>query len=140
MIIKETALANEAISIVETKFGNLYFFDQFLITEIFEGESLGSKEFKRIFALADDCYGKNKPIGLISHRIFPYAVNVFELIPLSKNFENVIANAVVAYTDISLKNFELEQKLLAFKGKFFNNLDSAIEWIKKEVKKNNKTI
>lgn len=134
MQIKDTPLREQAISIVETKFGVLYFFKDFLITEIFEGMTLGKREFQKIFELCDDCYNQNKPFGIISHRIHSYAVNVFELVPIAKKFEMVVANAVVAYTDISLKNFELEQQILGFKGKFFNNLDSSITWIKKEVK------
>lgn len=135
MTIKETPLASEAISIVQTKFGNLYFFDNYLITEMFEGMVVGKKEFLKIFNLCLDCYGPDKPFGLISHRLYPYSVDLFELIPISNKFESVVANAVVAYTDISLKNFELEKQLLNIKGKFFNNLDSAIAWIQKEVKK-----
>jgi hypothetical protein len=137
MTIKESTLASEAISIVKTKFGNLYFFENFLITEIFEGMIIGKKEFSRIFDLCTDVYGVDKPFGIVSHRLYPYSVNLFELIPISAKFNSVVANAVVAYTDISLKNFELEKRLLKFKGKFFNNLDSAIAWIKKEVKKAN---
>ncbi|WP_347925774.1 hypothetical protein [Pontimicrobium sp. SW4] len=133
MNIKETPLGKEAISIVETKFGNLYFFDNFLITEIYEGIVMGEKEFIKVFDLCMDCYGLEKPFGIVSHRLYPYSVNVFELIPIAHKFKSVVANAVVAYTDLSLKNFELEKQLLKFKGKFFNNLDSAIDWIKKEI-------
>jgi len=133
MTIKETPLASSAISTIKTKFGNLYFFDKFLITEIFEGMIIGKKEFLELFSLCTDYYGSEKSFGLISHRLYPYSVNLFELIPISDKFNSVVANAVVAYTDISLKNFELEKQLLNFKGKFFNNLDSAISWIKKEV-------
>ncbi len=137
MTIKESPLASDAISIVQTKFGNLYFFDNYLITEMFEGMVVGKKEFTKIFNLCLDVYGENKPFGIVSHRLYPYSVNLFELIPISNKFESVIANAVVAYTDISLKNFELEKQLLKFRGKFFNNLDSSIAWIKKEVEKAN---
>jgi len=137
MTIKETPLASEAISTIKTKFGNLYFFKQFLITEIFEGKVAGEKEFTKIFNLCLDVYGTKKPFGIVSHRLYPYSVNLFELIPISNKFNSVVANAVVAYTDISLKNFELEKRLLNFKGKFFNNLDSSISWIKKEVEKSN---
>ena len=133
MTIKETTLASNAISTIKTKFGYLYFFDNFLITEIFEGAIIGKKEFLRIFDLCMDMYGAEKPFGIISHRLYPYSVNLFELIPISDKFNSVVANAVVAYTDISMKNFELEKRLLNFKGKFFNNLDSAITWIVKEV-------
>lgn len=133
MNIKETPLGKEAISIVETKFGNLYFFDNFLITEIYEGVVMGEKEFTKVFDLCMDYYGSEKPFGIVSHRLYPYSVNVFELIPIADKFKSVVANAVVAYTDLSLKNFELEKQLLKFKGKFFNNLDSAIDWIKKEL-------
>ena len=134
MTIKETPLASKAISIVKTKFGNLYFFDNFLITEIFEGMVVGKKEFTKIFELCFEIYGRDKPFGIVSHRLFPYSVNLFELIPISDKFNSVIANAVVAYTDISMKNFELEKRILKFKRKFFNNPDSAISWIKKEAK------
>lgn len=135
MTIKETPLASDAISIIETKFGDLYFFKNFLITEVFEGMIIGEKEFLKIFNLCSDYYGPKETFGIISHRLYPYSVNLFELIPIAKKFDIVIANAVVAYTEISLKNFELEKQLLKFKGKFFNNLDSAITWIKKEVEK-----
>tara|TARA_R110002073_G_scaffold17446_5_gene65699 strand:- start:25065 stop:25478 length:414 start_codon:yes stop_codon:yes gene_type:complete len=135
MTIKESTLSNDAISIVETKFGVLFFFKDYLITEIFEGMIVGKKEFTEIFDLCMDIYGPNKPFGIVSHRLFPYSVNLFELIPISSRFNSVVANSVVAYTDISMKNFELEKRLLKFKGKFFNNLDSAINWVKKEVEK-----
>jgi len=134
MTINETALANDAISVVKTKFGNLFFFDNYLITEMFEGMIVGEKEFTKIFNLCLDIYGADKAFGIVSHRLHPYSVNLFELISIAKKFDVVVANAVVAYTDISLKNFELEKRLLKFKGKSFNNLDSAISWIKKEVK------
>lgn len=135
MTIKETPLASNAISTIKTKFGNLYFFDKFLITEIFEGMTIGKKEFVKIFDLCTDIYGTHMPFGIVSHRLYPYSVNLFELIPISDKFNAVIANAVVAYTDISVKNFELEKQLLKFKGKFFNNIDAAITWVKMEVKK-----
>jgi len=135
MIIKETPLASDAISTIKTNFGNLYFFDNFLITEIFEGMIVGKKEFLKIFDLCSDVYNSNKSFGIVSHRLYPYSVNLFELIPITDKFNSVIANAVVAYTDISVKNFELETQVLKFKGKFFNNMDSAITWVKKEVKK-----
>ena len=133
MTIKDTPLVSDAISIIQTKFGNLYFFENYLITEMFEGMSIGKKEFTKVFNLCTDVYGSNKSFGIISHRLFSYSVNLFELISISDKFNVVVANAVVAYTDISLKNFELEKQLLKFKGKFFNNLNSAITWIKKEV-------
>ena len=137
MTFKETTLASKAISIVKTKFGNLYFFDNFLITEIFEGMVVGKKEFLKIFDFCFEIYGADKPFGIVSHRLFPYSVNLFELIPISDKFNSVVANAVVAYTDISMKNFELEKRILKFKGKIFNNLDSAISWTKNEVEKAN---
>lgn len=135
MTIKETPLASSAISTIKTKFGNLYFFENFLITEIFEGMIVGKKEFLKIFDLCSDNFDSNKPFGIVSHRLYPYSVNLFELIPISNKFDSVVANAVVAYTDLSVKNFELEKRLLNFKGKFFNNMDSAITWVKKEIKK-----
>lgn len=135
MTIKETPLGSKAISTIETKFGVLYFYDNFLITEVYEGMVLGKKEFTKIFNLCFDIYGSDKPFGIVSHRLYPYSVDLFQLIPIADKFNSVVANAVVAYTDISVKNFELEKRLLKFKGRFFNNLDVAITWIDKEVEK-----
>ena len=135
MTIKNSSLASQAKYIYNLKFGDLFFYDDFLITEIYEGMTIGSNEFNDIFNLCLEVYGPDKPYGIVSHRLFSYSVNIFELIPISNKFKVVIANAVVAYTDFSLKNFELEKQLLKFEGKFFNNLDSGITWIKKEIKK-----
>jgi len=135
MTIKNSSLASQAKYIYNLKFGDLFFYDDFLITEIYEGMTIGSNEFNYIFILCLEVYGPDKPYGIVSHRLFSYSVNIFELIPISNKFKVVIANAVVAYTDFSLKNFELEKQLLKFEGKFFNNLDSGITWIKKEIKK-----
>ncbi len=137
MTIKNSSLASQANYIYNLKSGDLYFYDNFLITEIFEGITIGSNEFSKIFDLCIDVYGQDKPFGIVSHRLYSYSVNLFELIPISDKFKAVVANAVVAYTDFSLKNFELEKQLLKFEGKFFNNLDSSIVWIKKEVNKVN---
>ena len=133
MTIKNSSLASEANYTYNLNIGDFYFYDKFIITEIHEGEIIGKEAFLKIFALVEKHFGTNKPYGLISHRVYSYSVNLSELLQISNQFKFLVANAIVAYSDISFKNFELEKRLLKFEGESFNNLKDAFEWTKLEV-------
>ena len=135
MTVKNSPLAAKANYIYNLKSGDLYFFDDFLISEVHEGVMVMYKDSLEVLNLVHKHFGFTKPYGLISHRLNSYSVNLSDLLPIAGEFGLLVANAVVAYTDFALKNFELEKRVLKLKGKSFNNMESAIEWTKAEVKK-----
>lgn len=133
MTINNSSLANEANYIYNLNFGNFYFYDNFIISEINEGEIIGKDAGLKFLDLINKHFGNNNPYGLISHRVYSYSTNLFELFQLSNQFKFLVAYSVVAYSDFALKNFELEKRLREFKGESFISLEDAIEWTKKEV-------
>lgn len=133
MTINNSSLASEANYIYNLNIGDFYFYDNFFISEINEGEIIGKDAGLKFLDLINKHFGNNNPYGLISHRVYSYSTNLFELLQISNLFKFLVANAVVAYSDLALKNFELETRLFEFKGKSFISLEDAIEWTKKEV-------
>lgn len=134
MTIKDSPLASDANYIYNLKSGDLYFYDNFLISEIHEGIVVAKEDLIEVINLIHKHFGFNKPYGLISHRLHSYAINLYDIIPIVSEFGLLIANAVVAYTEISLKNFELEKRVLKLKGEAFKNMEDALIWTKQEIK------
>ncbi|TJY34679.1 hypothetical protein [Pontimicrobium aquaticum] len=113
--------------------GDLYFYENFIISEISEGSVIGESQFMEAMNLTNDYFGVEKPYGLISNKVNSYSINLPELIPIARKFGNLRLNAVVLYSGIGYENFEIEKRLLKFKGEVFFNLDQAIDWITKEL-------
>jgi hypothetical protein len=137
MTIKDSALASKANYVYNLKSGDLYFYDDYLISEVHEGVTVMYKDSLEVLNLVHKHYGFKKPYGLISHRLNSYSVNLSELLPIAHEFGLLVANAVVAYKEISLKNFEIEKRVLMLKGESFSNMDEAIKWTKAEIEKAN---
>jgi len=133
MTISNSPLASEAIFTYNLNSGNLFFFDTFLITEIFEGVIIGENELVQIIDLAHNYYGFDTPYGIISNRLNSYSVNLSELIPISHKFKNMVANAVIIYSELGLNNFELEKRTLNLKSQSFSHIEGALQWTKMEV-------
>lgn len=131
MTIKDTPLAQKANYTYQLNFGELYIYNDFIISEVSEGIVIGKDHLIQIINLVDKHYGFKKPYGLISNRTNAYATNLSEILPLAEEFGCLISNAVVVYNQLSLKNFDLEKQVLKrFKGESFSNIDDAIIWTK----------
>ena len=137
MTIKDSTLASEANYVYNLKSGDLYFYDDYIISEVHEGVIVMYNDSLEVLNLVHKHYGFKKPYGLISHRFNSYSVNLSDLLPIAHEFGLLVANAVVAYTDMALKNFELEKRVLMLKGESFDNMEDAIKWTKAEIDKAN---
>jgi len=133
MTVKNSPLASKINFTYNLSFGDFYFCDNILITEVFEGVIVGKEEFIKISDLLVKHIEIKKPYAILSHRLYSYSINLHELIPITNLFGLLVVNAVVAYSDISLKNFELEKRLLKFEGESFGNLEEAFKWTKLEI-------
>ncbi len=137
MTIKDSTLASEANYVYNLKSGDLYFYDDYIISEVHEGVIVMYDDSLEVLNLVHKHYGFKKPYGLISHRFNSYSVNLSDLLPIAHEFGLLVANAVVAYTNMALKNFELEKRVLMLKGESFDNMEDAIKWTKAEIDKAN---
>lgn len=137
MTIKDSTLARDATYIYNLKSGDLYFYNSYVISEVFEGITVVQEDLIEVISLVHKHFGFNKPYGLISHRLYNYSINLYDIIPIASEFGLLVANAVVGYSDLSFKNFELEMRLLKLEGEIFDNLDNAIHWTKQQIEKAN---
>lgn len=120
--------------VYDLKSGKYSFYDDFLITEIGEGETVGKESLIEVLNLIKEHFGDDKPYGVVSHRLHSYSINLSELIPIANKFGRYIANAVVVYSEMALHNFEIEKRLLRLNGEVFFNLEQAIDWVQSEIK------
>ena len=135
MTIKGTAIAAKANYAYNLNFCDLYFYNDFIISEINEGVMVGKDHLIEIINLVAKHYGFKKPYGLISNRTYSYASNLTEVIPLAEEFGCLIANAVVVYNKLSMNNFDLEKQVLnRFKGEAFFTVEEAIVWTQNVVR------
>jgi hypothetical protein len=133
MTIKDSPLAGIANYVYNLKSGDLYFYDSYVISEIFEGVTVVKEDLNEVIDLIHEHYGFKKPYGLISHRFHSYSINLHDILPIVSEFGLLVANAVVGYNEFSFKNFELEKRLLKLDGEIFFDLDDAIKWTNQKV-------
>lgn len=133
MNIKNTSVKDPIVCTLKS--GKYYFYDDYLISEIGEGVTVGKESILQILNLVNEHFGTDKPYGVVSNRLNSYSIDLSELIPIANKFGRFIANAVVAYADVALNNFEIEKRLLRLNGQSFFSLNDAIEWVKAEVLK-----
>jgi len=112
-----------------TRFGLVYFFNEFVVTEINEGELYSSESSFELTKLIFDHYGPNTNIHVISNRINKYSVEPTYWFDFYKN-EN--ANALkkvsfVYYNELAYSNAKLEQIFIKCKSECFKSLHDAID-------------
>lgn len=133
MTIKDSSLVGVVNCVYNLKSGNLYFYDSFVISEIFEGVTVVKEDLTEVINLIHKHFGFKNPYGLISHRLHSYSINLLDILPVTNQFGLLVANAVVGYNDLSFKNFELEKRLLKLDGEVFFDLNDAIAWTNQKV-------
>ena len=114
------------------EFGPIKFYENFLISELNEGEKIDFNKAKVISRLVNKHFN-NKPFAYISNRINSYAVVPTDYYKIHDVFPNLKAFATVIYSDTQKSIVNLENKFLQEKLKTFNNLDEAITWTQEEL-------
>lgn len=109
--------------------GTFYFCERFCVSEINEGMHLDSNTLFNLMRELVSFYGYNIKLGYISNRIYSYSLDPSLYIELSKEFNFIVASALVVYNDMTFMNANIEKRFAPIKLKCCTNLDEAIEWI-----------
>lgn len=128
--------AQEAIEILELPYGNFYFLDKLVITEIKEGVTFTLEKAWPVITFAENLYGKNVEIGYISNRVNHYAVKPRDWIRFFKENNHVKAVGLVSYTPVGLTNILFEKVFIPTATKRFSSLDKAIAWTRSRIDTN----
>ena len=103
-----------------------FIFDEFLVNQIREGVTITPEHNLKLKEIIDRHF-KNRPVVYISNRIFSYSVDPITYIGTSK-ISNLLGIAIVADTDINIKNALYEGTFYNNQFQVFKTLSEAIQW------------
>ncbi len=113
----------------ELDIGVVYFYKNYVVTEIKEGIILNFQKASELFRLGKEYYGNKIPFVYISNRIHSYSFEPTAHFKSTEMFPNLKGYAVVSYNAINNEIAEMEQAFLNKPVNIFSSLDEAIVWV-----------
>jgi hypothetical protein len=129
MSITECNLYSKVKNFKTTQIGDLYFFENYLIAEFYEGVHISFDSFKEVKALIDQHF-KGKKFGFIGNRVNSYSLVLSDAQLFNDSLKNLMAYATVTYTSIAEKVFDVENHFFDFNKKNFTCLFEATNWVR----------
>ncbi len=127
MSITETPLYQNVKSHKTISLGDLFFFENYLVTEFNEGVEINYNNFDAVRELIREHFGDDS-FGLISNRINSYSIVVTDA-PLFNQCQSLKAYATVTYSLFAEKVFDVENYFFKFNKQNFNSLTDAKMWV-----------
>ncbi|WP_103864999.1 STAS/SEC14 domain-containing protein [Aquimarina sp. I32.4] len=109
--------------------GTVYFYQNYVVTEIKEGMLLNYEKAGQLLLLGKEYYGNNVPFVYISNRIHSYSFEPTDHFKSTELFPNLKGYAVITHNVIGNKIAELEQAFLNTPTQIFDSLEEAIIWV-----------
>ncbi|WP_025742538.1 hypothetical protein [Aquimarina pacifica] len=116
----------------EIEIGSVYFFENYIISEVKEGAIITFESTQKLYELTKKYYGNKTPFVYISNRINSYSFEPTAHIKSKTIFPNLKGLAVVIYDPLKNEIAQLEKKFLNHvENGIFYNLEEAVQWAKK---------
>ncbi|MGE5943982.1 MAG: hypothetical protein ACM31G_06550 [Flavobacteriales bacterium] len=112
-----------------TSFGDFYFCEKFFVAEVHEGVHFEWEMIKKVMDKLLEFYGSGIKLGYISNRMNSYSINPQTWMKVDKEYNIIVACAIVTYSNISFMNATLEKRFYKKSIKRCLSLDEAINWI-----------
>lgn len=129
MNVESSKYINLRHSKISLSFGNFYFFEKFIISEVNEGVHFTWEQGMQILDLAHKHYGEDGRVAYISNRLYSYSVHAQDWLRFFKKYNNIDALAIVTYSEIGFMNIVLEKIFSRVPIKKFQHLEEAIDWV-----------
>ncbi|MDN3493202.1 hypothetical protein [Winogradskyella bathintestinalis] len=123
---------NDEYQTHNTNLGDIYIFENFVVTNFDEGVDVDFKTFYEVALLIKN-YFKEKPFGYIANRSHSYSINLNDANLFNKEFPNLKVYALVIYNSLTERVFEIENHFFTYNRKAFKDLDYAINWVKENL-------
>lgn len=114
---------------IEFSFGTFFFLDKFVVSELNEGIHFDWSKIEEVISAIAEHYGDDFKIGYISNRIKSYSIVPQHWINFHKEYNFIVASAIVSYNDFNYMNATIEKHFSKNSIKRCNDLDEAINWI-----------
>ncbi|WP_115818849.1 hypothetical protein [Winogradskyella eximia] len=125
-------LYKEVLKEFNYRFGNVFVFEGFIISEINEGVSFSWEEHaQRIVRDVTDfthCDGGN--LVYLSHRIHSYSLVPNDWLKFFRNSFELKGYGVIGYNKLSFVNTVIENLFFKKKIRRFTTLEAAVDWAK----------
>ncbi len=123
---------DKLIEVRNLKLGTYYFYEQYFIAEVNEGEVITLKKLDDLIPLILKHYGDGKSFSYISNRINSHSIAPIDYLYCPLNtMENFNGYGVVTYTEACEKSIVVEQHFAKKPFYQFSDLKDAINWTKK---------
>lgn len=135
MKVKDHHIYTQLIEEHQLEFGDFYFFDNLVISEIHEEVLFNWEKAKIVIDIAERIYGKGCQPYYISNRIYKYSIIPKDWIRFFNNRYTIKAYLIVTYnSSTSIMNLMFEKLFFGNSNlptiKKFQTLSEAIDFIK----------
>ena len=126
-----TDLIKDIEDVHSTDYGNYYFFENYVVTEIHYGVTYTWEIAQELIQLIIAHYGHDASINLISNRVNNYSIVPTDWIKFQKSeYSNLINSySIITYNESSELNVMIEKLFLKIKANHFNDIYHALNWI-----------
>ncbi|WP_040278628.1 hypothetical protein [Psychroserpens damuponensis] len=111
-------------------FGKIYITNHFAISELNEGIHVNYEIAGELVSQFSEEIKNNKKIGYIANRVNSYSFDPQLWAEFNKDYDFVVASAIVSYTNFSYLNSSIEKHFFNKSLKRCRSLDEAIKWMK----------
>ncbi|MFC0605090.1 hypothetical protein [Winogradskyella pulchriflava] len=131
--ISKTGLYSEVLKEVNYKFGNVFIFDGFIISEINEGVSFSWENHAQLIVkdVTDFTKCNGSDLVYLSHRIHSYSVVPIDWLKFFKNSFDIKGYGIIGYSKVSFVNSVIESLFFKKKIRRFTSIESAVHWAKR---------
>ena len=121
-------IKDKLIKKIEIDIGIVYFYKNYVVTEINEGIVVNFEKAAKLLQLGIEYYGSKTPFVYISNRINSYSFEPTAHFKSTEMFPNLKGFGVVIYNKLNSDVAKMEQAFINKPTNIFYSLEEAIEW------------
>lgn len=114
---------------LELPFGNYYLCKHYFVGELKEGVHFDWSKAKILIQEILKFYGENAKVAYIANRINAYSIDPQNWLKIEKEYDILVASAIVAYNNSTYINASLEKHFTQKSIKRCLSLSEAIQWV-----------
>lgn len=128
MKVSNLAIPSRLIELRVFDFGEVYFFENYVISEFYEGVNLTKREVSAVIEHALSLYDHKRTLIYISNRINSYSANPFHWVELMNKYKDQVTMCIVCYQALTRRIFEIEALFSKIPMKCFADLTEVVNW------------
>jgi len=133
MKVEDSKYINLEHEEITLPFGNFYFFENFIVSELHEGIHFNWKRVKILSDIMQNHYGEDPKLIYLSNRVNSYSIEPQSWLKFENKYPMFVATGIIAYDNRGGLSVVLERLFSKERIKRFRRLKDAIEWaIKKQ--------